>query len=264
MAEVSSHAPGAFCWCELSTTDQGKAVEFYRGLFGWDVVDQPLGAGETYSTFKLRGLDAGAAHHLAQEQRSQGVPPHWGLYISVTNADEAVARAKDLGASVLAPPFDVLDAGRMAVLRDPGGAVFHVWEAKRHIGLRVVGEVGAFCWAELQTRDTAAAGRFYTQLFGWTALTGTADSPVPYTEFTVRGAAAPTAGMLAIDPAWGETPPHWFPYFQVARCDASVTRARTLGGQVFMEPTDIEKVGRFAVLSDPQGASFAVVQIANA
>ena len=261
MAEVSSHPPGAFCWPELMTTNQPAAVAFYRGLFDWDVSEQPAGPDAVYSIFKLRGLDAAAAYTMPKEQRVSGVPPHWGSYVCVASADEAVARAASLGARVLAPPFDVMDAGRMAVLQDPTGAVFEVWQPKRHIGVRVTGEPGALCWTELQTGDTAAAGHFYTQLFGWTAKSGSADSSMPYTEFTVRGGSAPIAGMLKLDPAWGKVPPNWLPYFQVADCGGTVAKAGQLGGRTHVEPTDIGNVGRFAVLADPQGATFAVVQM---
>ena len=118
MSEYSSTVPGTFCWPELATTDQKAAVALYRGIFGWDVLDSPMGPGEVYSMFTLRGAEVGAACTLRPEQRQHGVPPHWGTYISVANADDSVARAKSLGATVLAPPFDVMDAGRMAVLQD--------------------------------------------------------------------------------------------------------------------------------------------------
>src|SRR5436190_22591882 len=122
MPEFSSHAPGTFCWPELATTDQKSAVSFYRALFGWDVNDIPLGPTDSYSMFQLRGKPIAAAHTLQAEQRAHVVPPHWGNYISVSNADEASKRVKDLGGTILAEPFDVMDAGRMAVAQYPTGA----------------------------------------------------------------------------------------------------------------------------------------------
>src|SRR5256885_12801091 len=145
--EFTKHAPGTFSWPELSTSDQKNGVAFYRGLFGWDVEEQPIGPTETYSMFKKGGKYVAAAYTSRAEEK--GVPPHWGSYITVANADEATKRAESLGAKVFAPPFDVMDAGRMAVLQDPTGGVFHVWQANKHIGAQVLGEPGAACWPEL-------------------------------------------------------------------------------------------------------------------
>ena len=140
MAEVTSHPPGSFSWPELATTDQKAAVSFYRELFGWDVNDQPLGPGETYSMFQLRGKETGAACTMRPEERQSGAPPHWNAYVTVENVDESVNKAQELGAKVFAPPFDVMDAGRMAVLQDPTGAVFQVWQPKRSIGAKILNE----------------------------------------------------------------------------------------------------------------------------
>lgn len=256
MTEFSSHAPGTFCWPELSTPDQKNAVAFYRELFGWDVNDQPIGPTETYSMFKVRGLDVAAAYSMRPEERQSGAPPHWNAYVSVANADEAVKRAQQLGAKVLAPAFDVMDAGRMAVLQDPTGAVISVWQPGRHVGAKILREPGALGWTELMTRDTATAEKFYTQLFGWKAKV----SP-EYTEFSVG--ATPDAGMMKIDEKWGSVPPHWMPYFQVDDCDGRAAKAKQLGGRVNVGPNDIPNVGRFATLSDPQGATFAIIKIAR-
>src|SRR5258708_6124729 len=143
MPEFSSHAPGTFCWPELSTTDQKSAVAFYGTLFGWDVVESPMGPGETYSMFNIKGKSVGAAYSMRPEERQQSVPPHWNAYVSVANTDEAVKRAQSLGAKVLAPAFDVMDAGRMAVLQDPTGAAFCVWQAGKHSGAALLREPGA-------------------------------------------------------------------------------------------------------------------------
>lgn len=258
MPEFSSHAPGTFCWPELATTDQKGAVAFYRSLFGWGVNEQPVGPTETYSMFELRGKPIGAASTLRSEQRQHGVPPHWGSYVSVASADDAVKRVQELGGTVLAPAFDVMDVGRMAVLQDPTGAVFMVWQPKKHYGAAILREPGALCWTELATRDTKAAEHFYTKLFGWTSKTGS-DGSMEYTEFSVQG--TPSAGMMAMTPQMGSAPPHWTPYFAVTDCDATADKAKQLGGRAYVPPTDIPKVGRFAVLADPQGAVFSVIKL---
>jgi uncharacterized protein len=252
MAEVSSHAPGRFCWVELGTTDQPAAKAFYGGLFGWEAHDQPIGPGEVYTMLKKAGRDAAAAYTLRPDQK--GVPPHWQIYVAVETADKAAARAKELGATVLAPPFDVFDAGRMAVLQDPTGAVFAVWEARRHPGLGIVDEPGAFCWAELLTRDKQKAAAFYTGLFGW----DTKGDP-RYTEWT-QGKES-IGGMMEIQKEWGDTPPHWLAYFQVEDADRSAEKAKSLGATVMMGPQDIPEVGRFVLLRDPQGAAFYIIKL---
>jgi predicted enzyme related to lactoylglutathione lyase len=136
----SSHTHGTFSWPELATTDQKGAVAFYRALFGWDLNDQPMGPTETYSMFQMRGKEVGAAYTMRPEERQHGAPPHWNSYVTVKNVDEAVKKAEGLGAKVFAPPFDVMDAGRMAVLQDPTGAVFQVWQPNKHIGAKILNE----------------------------------------------------------------------------------------------------------------------------
>lgn len=257
MADYDKHVPGTFSWPELATTDQKAGVAFYQALFGWDLNDMPMGPTETYSMFQMRGREVAAACTLRPEQRAQGVPPHWGSYVTVANVDETAKRAGELGGNILAPPFDVMDAGRMAVLQDPTGAVFQVWQARKHIGAKILGEVGALCWTELATRDTKAAETFYTALFGWTPKHAAPGSAMEYTEFSVNG--TPGIGMMPMPeqvPAY--VPAYWMPYFMVADCDASAANAKSLGGNLTVAPMDIPNTGRFAVVSDPQGAMFAV------
>lgn len=262
MADLDSLPPGSFCWPELATTDQKSGAAFYRALFGWHVDDQPMGPTETYSMFKLRGREAAAACSLRPEERQHGVSAHWNTYITVKSADDTVKRAKELGGQAFAPPFDVTDAGRMAVLQDPTGAVFQVWQPNKHIGTRVQREPGALCWTELATRDTKTASTFYTQLFGWAAKAGSADSPMEYTEFSVDGTAV--GGMMPM-PAQvpAQVPAYWMPYFQVDDVDKACATAKAGGGSITVPPTDMPNVGRFAVAVDPQGAIFAVFKAAR-
>lgn len=257
MAEFSSHTPGTFSWAELATTDQKAGVQFYRALFGWDVNEQPMGGDEVYTMFTLRGKDVAAGYTMRPEERQHGAPPHWNLYVTVASVDESAKKAESLGAKVLAPPFDVMDVGRMAILQDPTGAVFELWEAKKHIGAKILSEPGALVWSELTTRDTTRAESFYTSLFGWTAKHAAPGSPMEYTEFLNQG--KPGVGMMAMPkqvPA--QVPSYWMPYFQVADCDASTAKAKQLGAKPMVGPQDIPGTGRFAILTDPQGAMFAV------
>ena len=258
MAEFSSHVPGTFSWVELATTDRQAGVAFYRALFGWEVRDAPIGPNEIYSMFQMRGKEVAAAYTLMADERKLGVPSHWNLYVTVADADDAAKKAAGLGAKVLAHPFDVMDVGRMAVLQDPAGAVFCVWQAKKHIGARILTEPGALCWSELTTRDPQAAEAFYTALFGWVAKHGAASTLPDYTELGVPGQ-PPGAGMMKTpDNMPASVPSYWMPYFQVADADASTAKAKELGGSLMVGPNDIPNVGRFAILKDPQGAMFAV------
>jgi len=262
MAEYSSHAPGTFCWPELATTDQKSAVSFYRSLFGWDVNEQPIGPTETYSIFQLRGKDVGAAYTMRAEERQHGAPPHWNAYVTVANADESANRAKALGGTVLAPPFDVMDSGRMAILQDPTGAVFQIWQPKNHIGAKVMREPGAPTWTELATRDPEAAKTFYTSLFGWKEKTSTGGG-MTYTEFSIGD--TPFAGMMEMNAQMVSmnVPPNWLTYFQVADVDATSNKATDLGAKLAVPPLDIPNTGRFAVIQDPHGAVFAIYKPAR-
>src|SRR5438105_2840990 len=175
MAIVEKHAPGSFCWVELGTTDQAAAKTFYSSLFGWTPNDFPMGPGDLYTIFRLDGRDAAAGYTIRPEQRAQGVPPHWMLYIQVESADDAAARAEKLGGKVLAPAFDVMTVGRMAVLQDPTGAIFTAWQPKQHSGIGIAGVPGTLCWADLSTPDPARAREFYSALFGWKIAPGEND-----------------------------------------------------------------------------------------
>lgn len=259
MAEFSSHKPGTFCWPELSTTDQKGATAFYRDLLGWTVNDQPMGPGEVYSMFEMRGKPVGAAYTMRDEERQAGAPPHWNSYVAVASADAAAAKAQELGGRVLAPAFDVMDVGRMAVVQDPTGAVFSVWEGKRHQGAGIMSEVGALCWTELTTSDPARAEQFYTQLFGWTPKHSAPGAPMEYTEFSVNGVEA--IGMMAKPPGMAaHIPSYWMPYFQVANIEESTAKAKTLGAKVMVGPQAIPGGGRFTIMNDPQGAVVAIYQ----
>jgi predicted enzyme related to lactoylglutathione lyase len=260
VSNVETHAPGSFCWVELGTTDAKAAKAFYAALFGWQPNDMPMGPDQFYTMLKVSGKDVGAMYELDQKMRAMGIPPHWLLYIAVNSADEATVKAKSLGAKVMKDPFDVFEAGRMAVLQDPTGATFCVWQANKNPGIQVKGEVNALCWSELWTSDKPKALEFYTKLFGWTTKPST-DSPQDYSEVANHGRAM--GGIMQIREEWGNVPPTWLPYFMVANCDASVAKINQLGGATRMPPTDIPNVGRFAVVADPQGAVFEIVQLAQ-
>lgn len=257
MAHYESIPAGFPCWLELGTTDQAAAKSFYTSLFGWSVTDYPMEPGVFYSMFSLGGGNVAAAYQLTPEMKAVGVPPHWAIYFAADSADETTARAKSLGAAVIMEPMDVMDVGRMAVLSDPSGAVFSLWQARSHKGFGVANEVNSLLWSELATRDLAASRDFYTKLFGWETK-GHPSSPGAY--LVCRNAGMDFGGIMQMTEEWGDAPPHWSCYWWVEECDRSVARLKELGGTVCVDPWYIRGVGRIAVCSDPQGAKFNLIQ----
>jgi len=257
MPPIEKHKPGSFCWIELATTDQNAAKKFYGSLFGWTVNDSPMGPGEVYSIFKLQGGDVAAAYTLRKEQVAQGVPAHWMLYVAVESADETANRAAQLGGKVVCPAFDVFDVGRMAVLQDPTGATFSVWQTKKHAGIGIAGENATLCWADLTTPDPARAGKFYSDLFGWKMMKDEHDE---HGYVHIVNGEDFIGGIPPTNPRTVHLPPHWLAYFAVGDCDASAVKAKQLGARFYMEPMTMENVGRFGVLADPQGAAFSIFQ----
>lgn len=254
MQEVPEYKPGTFCWVELGTSASAAAKDFYTKLFGWDFEDHPMGPAGVYTIYKINGKDVGASYELMPEQTAQGVPPHWLSYVYVDSADEAAAKAKAAGATLLKEPFDVFTLGRMAVIQDPTGAVFAIWEGRDHKGAGIYNVANTHCWNELLTNDTQKAGDFYSNLFGWTREQFGED----YTIFKNgdRGA----GGMFQICPEMGPIPPNWTVYFAVDDCDAMVQKTTELGGAVLKPAEDIPTIGRYAVLQDPQSAVFAIIK----
>jgi len=257
MTVTATHAPGTFCWVDLSAHDAEAAKRFYPALLGWSVNDMKYGEAEheVYTMFEVDGRQVAASAAMGEDQKQQ-MPPFWLSYVAVESADETARRATELGGTVLAGPFDVLDAGRMAIVQDPTGAAFALWQPKRHQGAGLVGQPGALCWNELGTTDTARAREFYTSLFGWT--TQEMDTGMPYTMF--MNGEQMVGGMYGLTPDM-PMPPAWLPYFAVDDADATAEQARSLGGQVLMEPQDIPNIGRFALIRDPQGAIFYIIKL---
>lgn len=256
MAFVDKHPPGAFCWIELATPDQSAAKNFYSTLFGWTVQDSPIGPGEVYTIFQLHGRPAAAAYTMRPDQTSQGIPPNWLLYVSVESADASAARAAELGGRVLQPAFDVSEFGRMAVIQDPAGAVFALWQPRTHIGIGVESDPGSLCWADLNTPDVSGAVRFYEGLFGWKLSAGEGKDASGYLHILNDG--RPIGGIPPAEERNQNVPPHWMIYLAVEDVFASVEKARSLGAAVQMPATTIEHVGDLSVLADPQGAVFAM------
>ena len=256
MSERSSYAPGTPCWVDLATPDLDAAEKFYGPLFGWEIPELPNSAEMGgYRRAKKGGRDVAGAMPLMQE----GQPPAWSTYISVDDAD-AISRAiQENGGTMIAEPMAVASYGRLAIFTDPEGAFFGIWEPADFAGAELVNEPGTVGWNELGTRDPAAAKQFYGAVFGWEYDEEPSDRVGTYTIAKVGGAMV--AGMIDMNalemPA--EIPANWLSYFIVADADAALDEVRSGGGSVMNGPIDIPP-GRFAVVADPFGAAFAVMQ----
>jgi len=257
MPQYKEHAPGTFCYAELVSKDPAASGKFYTELFGWNRNDEDMGEYGIYTQFDLGGDVTAAQYKLTAEHEGAGMPSCWGQYVTVADCDESTAKAQSLGGEVVMGPMEVMDYGRMTILKDPQGAVIHLWQPRQNCGVGVLDDPGAMCWNELMTTDTDAAGKFYTNLFGWGVETMDMGEMGTYTMWT-RNEGRPAGGMLAISAAMGPVPPNWLVYFAVTDPDATHAKAVALGGQSVVAPTDIPNAGRFAVIQDPVGAVFGV------
>lgn len=257
MPEVTSHAPGNFCWVDLSTTDAEASKSFYSRLLGWTAIDNPAGEGMIYSMMQKEGKNVCGLYGMGPDM--EGIPPHWSSYISVENVDTEMERVVAAGGSVVMGPGDVFEAGRMAFAADPTGAVFGLWQPREHIGAEIIYSTGSLGWNELYTYDTEAATRFYTSVFGWERAVSRPDPQGgQYHEFT--NGDSPVAGMMQIKPEWGEVPPNWSVYFCVDDCAASLQLAEGMGAEIVLSLTQVDNI-RFAFLKDPQGVYFGISQV---
>ena len=252
MGERTEYKHGTFSWTDLTTTDQETAKKFYGELFGWETTDNEVGEGVYYTMAELDGKAVAAISPQPEQQRDADVPPTWNSYITVDSADDALKRAKELGAEVHADAFDVMDVGRMGVIQDPQGAFFLVWEPKAHIGASVVNTAGALAWNELATPDLDASAEFYSELFGWETeqIEG---MEMPY-RVIKRQDGASNGGMR---PTQENEPPYWLVYFGADDIEGKVKQATEREANTIVPPTDIG-MGQIAVLQDPQGAVFAL------
>ena len=253
MGSRTAYEPGTFSRVELFTTDPRDAKRFYGELLGWQTDD----ASETAT----RGGKAVAAiTEQPDGQRSAGVPPNWLSYVTVASADDSAARADELGGEVHAGPFDARDAGRVAVVADPTGAMLGLWEPRGSIGAELVNDPGCLTSNELATDDVEAASSFYRGLFGWSIEQVDTGGGPGYWLIQHGGAAqGRNGGMRELTPREGGVPPNWVPYFTATSIDDTLTRTGELGGSTLVAATEIP-AGRFAAVRDPQGAAFAIFE----
>jgi predicted enzyme related to lactoylglutathione lyase len=254
MGERTRYDPGTFCWVGLATSDVAAAKAFYGSLFGWEAEDLQAGAAGAYATLRYGAEDVAILYRQQPEARAAGAPPHWTSYISVEDADTTAARAEELGgAAVFRAPFDVLDAGRVAAIRDPTGAIVSLWQPRSRIGATLVNGTGALCWNELATTDVELAKSFFGELLGWEYETDESG----YVSF--KNAGRLNGGMREHAEHERRITRAWLPYFTVESVDVAARRVAQLGGRQ-LAPTTAGRLGRWALIADPQGAAFAVFE----
>jgi hypothetical protein len=263
MGKRTSHAPGTFSWIDLATTNPEAAKGFYGELFGWGFDEQPVPGGSPYNTAILDGDRVAALYEQSSEQREQGIPPYWSSYVTVETADGAAARATSLGGTVVMGPFDVMDAGRLAVVQDPVGAMLGLWEPRASIGATLVNDVGSLTWNELGTPDVETASRFYSELFGWEMESMETGGGPAYV--VIKNGERSNGGIREQSAEEQEmgVPANWLAYFTVASADDAAAKAADLGAQTLVPPMDVPggaAGSRIAALADPQGAAFAVFE----
>ncbi len=253
-------APGEFCWVDLSAHDLAAAAEWYGSLFDWShtMMEAP-GGGPPYAFFQRGEAVIGGLGEMSDEMKAMGIPPMWNSYIATSDCEATEKKVAELGGTVTVPTMEIPGHGKLAFFLDPEGACFAAWQTLSDGGPGVlVKEPGSPSWTELMTRDASKASRFYGELAGWSFQT----MPMGDIEYTmIKNAGEDAGGIFPMDgPQFEGIPAHWLVYFDVADCDAIAARTQETGGRVNVPPTEIP-VGKFSVLSDPQGAAFAVITL---
>jgi predicted enzyme related to lactoylglutathione lyase len=251
MTDAKRLPHGSFCWADLGTKDAEAAKRFYTTVFPWRAVDMPAGPGMTYTM-----LFKGEKDVCALFNQRPGMPSFWQTYFAVDSADEFAKKAESVGGKIVQPPMDVFDVGRMVAVADPTGAVFVGWQGKSHPSAGVMHEPDTLTWCEADTTNLDQTVGFYTKLFGWkTKIDG--DGAHKYVHF--QNGDAMVGGAMQIQKEWGPgIPSHWAICFAVSDVDATAARATGAGGKTLMGPTTLPGTGRFAVIADPQGATFQI------
>ncbi len=257
MAQATLTRVNRLAWVDLSSADPAASRDFYSKLFGWnlEVNPDPLYGG--YALAKLAGEDVGGIGPTQSPEQ----PTAWALYVGTDDVAALDAKVQGAGGTVIAPAFDVGDLGKMAVYQDPSGAFFSGWQPSG-MGTFRRGVANSLGWAELNSRGLEKAIPFYKQVFGWTTkVSPMGEGQGDYTEFQVDGESI--AGALEIGPMQpAELPSYWMAYFNVDDVDSAYQKALGLGAQEMVAPADYPG-GRFAIIGDPQGATFGLLKVGS-
>lgn len=244
---------GTPTWIDLATPDMDGARAFYRAVFGWDYDI----SGPEFGGYTTARVGPHTAAGIGGNVGSDGTtfPVAWGLYFASDDIEADVARAVELGATVLFPAMTVGEFGRMAACVDPGGAVFSFWQAGMHIGAQVSDEPGSATWYELYAPEAKQARDFYAALLGASA------DPMPgdLEYYVLKHGDTQLCGIMQIDPSWGDFHPNWATYFLVSDTDKAAEVVTSHGGQV-LGPIEDTPFGRMAAVTDPFGAHFKIIQ----
>ena len=255
---ATSNHHGDFCWVELMTGQLDQSLAYYSSVFGWDPKAHPMGDGQDYMMLNVQD-DAIAGAFALSTDYLPGAQACWSAYVLVDNVDELVKQVADLGGQVLREPFDVMGMGRMAVIQDPTGATLSVWQTHGDAGPKTIKQQHGYVgWVELATTDTDLARPFYEKLFGWLANTQVMPGGKEYTTFMNGEEAA--AGMYQHDEEMAIDTSYWTIYFTVDSFEAAFAKATQLGGTAVYEPKQVPGVGEFAMLKDPEGVAFSMIQ----
>ena len=257
MPDFSSYEPGQPCWIDLMSPDVDASKAFYTSVFGWDAHDQFDDEGNrVYVTF---GIDDKPVAGLGGPPPDPNMPAIWSTYIATTDVAATTAKVTAAGGAVMMPPMQVMTAGHMAILADPTGAAFSIWQPGDHIGAGIANEPNTWSWNELLTRDVEAAKPFYTEVFGWEYDTAPMPDGGSYT--LIKGGPEGWGGVMSMpDGIPDMVPNHWMVYFRSPDTAATVEAVAANGGMIGQEPFDVEGIGRIAVYHDAQGGSFSTLQ----
>ncbi len=257
MPEMQDHDYGTFSWADIATTDIEGAKAFYGALMGWEFDPQVFNGELVYTMCKLNGLNVcGLGGTMAE-----GQPACWNVYTCVEDVDAMSAKVSALGGQILAGPMDVFESGRMSFVADPQGAMLGLWQPRLHRGVQLMMEPGTFMWAELMTWNSEGSTAFYQQLFGWETVSD--HSNPDYTLYVPGGDNSRNvylAGQLTMNENFDKSvPTNWGVYLCVENTEEALRRCIELGGSQLAGPMEIAQ-GIFAVMKDPQGAVFNVLQ----
>ena len=249
---------GELTWTDLQAVDLDKQSPFYEALFGWTFEDMPTGENTPdYRMYYKDGVVVAGGNHMSPDMKAAGMPSFWAVYIASPDAAATAAKALELGGKVIMPLMDVLDSGRMVAIADPEGGSIFIWQKVTFAGAGAfMDKPGTIGWADLSSRDPEAAAAFYSGVFGWDVKKL---PEMEYWQLEVDGEGQGGIGPMP-EMVPGESPPFWTIYFMTDDIDASVAKAVELGGSVTAPVTVVPDMLRFAVIADPAGAMFSLLQ----
>jgi predicted enzyme related to lactoylglutathione lyase len=255
---MSNPSGGRFVWHELMTTDTKAAIAFYTEVVGWKT--EPWESGNYTMWASAQGA-LGGVNPLPEQAAKMGAPPHWMSNVEVANVDGAVEKAHSLGAKVLTPPADIPKIGRFSVIMDPQGATVSLFKPLQGMPPHDITKPGEFCWGELIAADHDAAFKFYSQVVGWEKLAEHDMGPMG--KYLLFGHGATQYGGMFTKSKEMKFPPSWLYYVEVRDLDGTIERVKSKGGKLMNGPNTVPTGARIAQMLDPQGAAFALHEIAK-